>query len=88
VAAPVTYERHTGNWLGAFAGRVMTTGKMGMMMGRAMRKTLPRLSCPCMIGQWVEPGGSVELSAASGRDVSKGICRQEERPFVTTVDYD
>jgi hypothetical protein len=35
------------------------------------------------IGQWVEPGGKVQLSAASGRDVLETICRQVGRTFVT-----
>jgi len=47
-----------------------------------MSKTLPGLDGFYMIGQWVEPGGNVQLSAASGRDVIKEICRAEDRPFV------
>jgi len=38
-----------------------------------------------MIGQWVEPAGNVQLSAASGRDVIEMICRAARRPFVTNV---
>jgi phytoene dehydrogenase-like protein len=82
VATPVTYERYTGNWRGAFAGWAMTTRKMGMMMGIGMDKTLPGLENFYMVGQWVEPGGNVELSCASGRDAIKDICRELERPFV------
>lgn len=81
VATPVTYERYTGNWRGAFAGWALTTHKMGMMMGGGMKKTLPGLDDFWMIGQWVEPGGNVELSAASGRDVIKDICKLEGKPF-------
>jgi phytoene dehydrogenase-like protein len=82
VSTPITYERYTANWRGALAGWAMTTKKMGMMMGQPMRKTLPGLDAFYMIGQWVEPGGNVELSAASGRDVIKDICEGEDRPFV------
>ena len=82
VATPVTYERYTGNWRGAFAGWAMTTHKMRMMMGGAMRKVLPGLEGFFMIGQWVEPGGSVGLSAASGRDAIKDLCQQDGRPFL------
>jgi len=46
-----------------------------------MSKTLPGLDHFYMAGQWVEPGGNVELSCASGRDVVKDICRAMERPF-------
>ncbi len=81
VATPITYERYTGNWRGAFAGWAMTTRKMRMMMGGAMRKTLPGLGNFYMVGQWVEPGGNVQLAAASGRDAIKDICRLDRRPF-------
>jgi phytoene dehydrogenase-like protein len=83
VATPLTYERYTGNWRGAFAGWSMSMRKMFMMTGRGMRKTLPGLDNFYMIGQWVEPGGNVQLSAASGRDVMKDICRAEDRAFLT-----
>ena len=82
VATPVTYERYTANWRGAFAGWALTTRKMSMMMGGGMPKTLPGLERFYMIGQWVEPGGNVELSAASGRDVIKDICSEYGQPFV------
>lgn len=82
VATPVTYERYTGNWRGAFAGWAMTTRKMSMMMGIGMEKTLPGLDHFYMAGQWVEPGGNVELSCASGRDVIKDICKALVMPFV------
>jgi phytoene dehydrogenase-like protein len=81
VATPLTYERYTANWRGAFAGWAMTTRKMSMMMSLGMSKTLPGLGGFYMIGQWVEPGGNIELSAASGRDVIKDICRAAGRGF-------
>jgi len=83
VATPVTYERYTANWRGAFAGWAMTTKKMSMMMGGGMSKTLPGLDNFYMLGQWVEPGGNVELSVASGRDVIKDLCKLEGKPFTT-----
>lgn len=83
VATPLTYERFTANWRGAFAGWALTPRKMNMIMDQGMSKTLPGLDGFYMIGQWVEPGGSVDLSAASGRDVIKDICRLEDRPFNT-----
>ncbi len=86
VATPVTYERYTGNWRGAFAGWALTTRKMSMMMGGAMRKTLPGLAGFAMAGQWVEPGGNVALAAGSGRDLLKDICQEEGRPFRTGLE--
>jgi phytoene dehydrogenase-like protein len=81
VATPVSYERTAGNWRGAFNGWALTTHKMNMIVTGGMSKTLPGLDGFNMIGQWVEPGGGVDLSAASGRDVIKDICRLEDRPF-------
>ncbi|MCE7981917.1 MAG: NAD(P)/FAD-dependent oxidoreductase [Caldilinea sp. CFX5] len=83
VATPVTYERYTANWRGSIYGWAMAPRKMTLMMGQGMSKTLPGLQNFYMIGQWVEPGGNVQLSAASGRDVLETICRQAGRPFVT-----
>ena len=74
-------ERYTGNWRGAFAGWALTTRKMSMLMGKGMEKTLHGLDNFYMIGQWVEPGGNVELSCASGRDVIKAICHERGLPF-------
>jgi phytoene dehydrogenase-like protein len=85
IATPVTYERYTANWRGAFAGWALTTRKMSMMMGTGMEKTLTGLDSFYMIGQWVEPGGNVELSAASGRDVIKDICAEQEQELKTKV---
>lgn len=85
VATPVTYERYTANWRGAIYGWAMAPRKMTLMMGQGMRKTLPGLRNFYMIGQWVEPGGNVQLSAASGRDVMEVICRTDQRSFVTSL---
>lgn len=83
VATPATYERFTENWQGAIGGWTITKQKMTMMMGKGMNKQLPGLQGLYMIGQWVEPAGNVQLSAASGRDVFKLICAADGRPFVT-----
>jgi phytoene dehydrogenase-like protein len=85
VATPTTYERYTANWKGAFAGWALTTRKISMMMGIGMDKTLPGLSNFYMIGHWVEPGGNVELSCSSGRDVIKDICNDLEKDFLTEI---
>jgi len=85
VATPVTYERYTGNWRGAFAGWSMSMRKMSFMTGLGMNKRLPGLENFYMIGQWVEPGGNVQLSVASGRDAVKDICREMNRRFETTT---
>jgi hypothetical protein len=56
---------------------------VNIVMGSGMSKTLPDLDGFYMIGQWVEAGGNVELSAGSGRDVIKDIYKSHGRPFKT-----
>lgn len=84
VATPITYERYTGNWRGSIYGWAMTMRKLALMMGQGMAKTLPGLHNFYLIGQWVEPAGNVQLSAASGRDLLEMICRADGQPFVTS----
>lgn len=85
VATPHTFERYTRNWRGSIHGWALGMKKMGFMVRMGMSKTLPHLKRFYMIGQWVEPAGNVQLSAASGRDVIEMICRQRHLPFTTSV---
>jgi len=52
-----------------------------MMMGTGIKKTLSGLEDFYRTGHWVEPGGNVELSCASGREVIKDLRKIEDRPF-------
>ena len=82
-ATPLSYERYTGNWQGSTCGWLMTKETMPkLIMG--IPKTLPRLGNFFMAGQWVEPGGSVPLVAASGRAAVQLICSQDKKRFVST----
>jgi phytoene dehydrogenase-like protein len=81
VATPVTYERYTGNWRGSYMGWRITPATAGTWMSR----TLPGLGSFYMAGQWVFIGGGVSGATASGRHVMQVICKQDKRPFVTTV---
>jgi phytoene dehydrogenase-like protein len=85
VATPHTFERYTRNWRGSIHGWALGMKKMGFMMRMGMPKMLPNLKRFYMIGQWVEPAGNVQLSAASGRDVVEMICRQREQPFAASM---
>jgi phytoene dehydrogenase-like protein len=53
-------------------------------MFRGLKKQLPGLKKLFLAGQWVEPGGSVPISAMSGRNAVWEICSQDGQPFVTT----
>jgi phytoene dehydrogenase-like protein len=81
VATPMTFERYTGNWKGNHQGWLPTTKTFNMRMS----KTLPGLGNFYMAGQWVEPGGGLPMAGVSGRYVTQIICKQDKRPFVTTV---
>ena len=84
VATPVSYERYTGNWQGATCGFLLTKEVMRMML-LGVDKTLPGLRNFYMAGQWVEPGGSVPISAMSGRQALQLICHDEGQPFGTST---
>jgi phytoene dehydrogenase-like protein len=82
-ATPLSYERYTGNWLGSTCGWLMTRETMPMLI-KGIPKTLPGLGNFYMAGQWVEPGGSVPLAAASGKSAVQLICAQDGKKFVAT----
>lgn len=82
-ATPLSYERYTGNWLGSTCGWLMTKETMPMLI-KGVPKTLPRLGNFFMAGQWVEPGGSVPLAAASGKSAVQLVCAQDGKKFLAT----
>ena len=84
MATPLSYERYTGNWLGSTCGWLLTDKTM-MMMVKGMSKTLPDLANFYMVGQWVEPGGSVPIVAMSGRNAIQLICAADGKEFATAV---
>lgn len=79
-ATPLSYERYTNNWMGATSGWLLTRETMPMMI-MGVPKTLPGLRNFYMAGQWVEPGGSVPLSAASGKNAVQLICAADGKRF-------
>ncbi len=81
-ATPLSYERYTGNWLGSTCGWLMTKETMPMLI-KGIPKTLPRLGHFYMAGQWVEPGGSVPLAAASGKNTIQLICHEDGKKFTS-----
>jgi phytoene dehydrogenase-like protein len=83
-ATPLSYERYTCNWMGSTCGWLMTKETMPMLIN-GLPKTLPGLGNFYMAGQWVEPGGSVPLAAASGKNAIQLICAADEKPFVTVL---
>ena len=76
VATPVTWERYTGNWRGAYEGWMF--GEYGNIS-----KTLPGLDNFYMAGQWVNAGGGMPTAAMSGCHTIQFICRKDNRKFGT-----
>ena len=81
VATPMTFERYTGNWKGAYEGWQISTKTLSMRMN----KTLPGLANFYMAGQWVMPGGGLPNALMSGRYVTQIICKQDKKKFVTST---
>jgi phytoene dehydrogenase-like protein len=81
-ATPLSYERYTGNWMGATCGWLLTKDTLPMMI-MGVNKTLPGLKNFWMAGHWVEPGGTVTLAAASGKNAIQMICNQDGKTFNT-----
>ncbi|MBA4365830.1 MAG: NAD(P)/FAD-dependent oxidoreductase [Coprothermobacter sp.] len=80
VATPITWERYTGNWRGAYQGWVFSAESFTS----SMRKTLPGLDNFYMAGQWVNPGGGMPTAAISGNHTIQLICKRDKKPFITT----
>ncbi|SFG78924.1 hypothetical protein SAMN05660649_02731 [Desulfotomaculum arcticum] len=79
VAAPYTFWRYTRNHRGSFEGWLPTPEAVRTVIP----KTLPGLANFYMAGQWVQPGGGVQLSINSGRDLVKTLCEQGRKEFST-----
>ncbi|MEW6179049.1 MAG: NAD(P)/FAD-dependent oxidoreductase [Chloroflexota bacterium] len=80
-ATPLSYERYTGNWKGSTCGWLLTKETLPMLI-KGIPKNLPRLKHFLMAGQWVEPGGSIPLSAASGKNAIQWICSLDQKQFI------
>jgi phytoene dehydrogenase-like protein len=80
VATPITWERYTGNWRGAYEGWMMDAESFST----TMKKTLPGLDGFYMAGQWVNPGGGIPTAVMSGNHTIQLICRRDRRRFVAS----
>jgi phytoene dehydrogenase-like protein len=82
VPTPATYVRYTGNWQGSPDGWYMTPENM---MKQTVLRSLPGLSDFYMVGQWTVPFSGTVMAALSGRQLIQWLCKQEGRPFLTSV---
>jgi phytoene dehydrogenase-like protein len=79
IATPVTWERYTGNWRGAYEGWMFDTKNLLS----SMKKTLPGLGNFYMAGQWVNPGGGMPTAVMSGNHTIQMICKKDGKKFVS-----
>jgi len=79
-ATPLTWERYTGNWRGAYEGWLFDAESFTS----SMKKTLPGLKNFYMAGQWVNPGGGIPTAVMSGNHTIQLICRKDRKKFVTS----
>jgi len=83
-ATPLSYERYTGNWMGATTGWLLTKETTPMMI-LGVPKTLPGLKKLYMAGHWAEPGGTVTMAAASGKNAIQMICAEYGKQLRTRL---
>jgi phytoene dehydrogenase-like protein len=80
IATPITWERYTGNWRGAYEGWMFDSANLMS----SMKKTLPGLDNFYMAGQWVNPGGGMPTAVMSGNHTIQMICKKDDREFVSS----
>jgi phytoene dehydrogenase-like protein len=80
VATPATYIRYTSTWQGSYQG----WAPVPAMIGRSLKRTLPRLKDFYMTGQWVEVGGGLPRAVLSARNTVQVVCKNDKKPFVAS----
>lgn len=80
VATPITWERYTGNWRGAYEGWMLDSESLMS----DMKKTLPGLDNFFMAGQWVNPGGGMPTAVWSGNHTMQMICKKDGKKVIAT----
>ena len=84
VATPMTWERITGNWRGAYEAWLPTRANLLRSLRGGTRGTVPGLERFFMTGQWVS-GGGLPAVAPAARSLVQNICRRDKRRFVTSI---
>jgi len=83
VATPLTFERYTANWKGAFMTWLLPPDfqrKYGYV-----RKTVPGLDNLYIASMWTVPPGGLPGAAIAGREVAQILCGRDRKQFVTTT---
>jgi phytoene dehydrogenase-like protein len=84
VATPMTWERITGNWRGAYEAWLPSRANLKMSLRDGARTTVPGLGHFYMTGQWVT-GGGLPVVAPAARGLIQTLCKRDNRPFTTST---
>jgi phytoene dehydrogenase-like protein len=82
IATPLTYQRYTDAWNGAYMGW-MSTPEMPIAK---IPSTLPGLSGFVMAGQWTYPRGGLPTALMTARGSIMKICSEDGRTFIDRAD--
>lgn len=77
IVTPLTVQKQTGNWRGAYVGWLPTPQAVVLHM----EKTVPGLENCFMVGHWVQPGGGLPSCVMSAKEAVALLCKKEKRPF-------
>lgn len=78
VATPITYNRYTNAYHGAWMSFMMTP-KSKTMMHKGTVKGLDNL---LLSGMWLQPPGGTPVAATTGKFAVQRICKKEKMPIV------
>lgn len=79
VATPITYERYTDSFRGAYMSWMLPFERMAK--GFRVKRSLPGLERFYLAGMWVEPPGGLPSAIRSARDAIQIICARSGRRF-------
>ncbi len=78
VATPVTYNRYTGAYLGAFMPFLLTMNSKMMFYHNGKIKGLKNFY---LSGQWISPPGGLPAALLTGKETIQRICKKEKISF-------
>ena len=82
VATPLTFERYTGNWQGAYMTWILDMDSMREM--RDIPRQVPDLEDFYLSSMWTSPPGGLPGAAIAGREVIQLLCAADDRKFETS----
>lgn len=74
VATPMTYNRYTGAYHGAWMSFMLTPGSKSMMHSGKIKS----LKNCYLTGQWMEPPGGLPVAVTTGKFTVQRICKREK----------